>query len=218
MWAVGIGQVVESSLGYFINPLVSVVLGVVFLHERLRPTQWLPVGLAAAGVLYLTFSYGSLPWIGLVLAFTFGLYGLLKKLAPLPSLPGLTFETGLIFFPALVYLLVMELLGKGSFGHTSISISLLLTLSGIVTAIPLLFFATGARSVPLSTLGLLQYIAPTLQFLIGVLVFHEPFTLERFVGFAFIWTALIIFSVETYLHLRRENGAITLRDRSRYSR
>ena len=199
VWGVNSGHVVETSLGYFINPLVSVVLGVLFLRERLRPLQWVPVVLAAAGVLYLTLSFGKLPWIALGLAFSFGFYGLIKKLAPLGSLHGLTLETGSLFVVAVAYLLAAELRGTGSFGHVAPMTSLLIALSGIITAIPLLLFATGARRVPLSTLGLLQYIAPTVQFIIGVFLYHEPFTTGRLIGFSIIWLALIFFSVESFL-------------------
>lgn len=203
VWGVNAGYVVETSLGYFINPLVNVLLGVVFLRERLRPFQWLPVGLAAAGVIYLTLSYGSLPWIALALAFTFGLYGLMRKVAPLGSLHGLTLETMIIFVPALIYLLVEETRHAGAFGHSGPTNLVLLILVGIVTVIPLLLFAAGARSVPLSTMGLLQFIAPTFQFLSGVFLFGEPFTQARLVGFSLIWLALILFTAENLLNWRK---------------
>ncbi len=203
VWAIAQGFVIESSLGYFINPLVSVLLGVIFLKERLRPAQWIPVGLAVIGVSYLTITYGSLPWIALVLAFSFGFYGLVKKVAPLGSLFGLTLETGAIFIPALIVLLFAELNGAGEFGHGPLLTTVLLSLTGVVTAIPLLLFSTGARSVPLTTIGLLQYIAPTLQFLSGIILFHEPFDSSRLVGFGIIWLALIIFTVENLSERRK---------------
>jgi chloramphenicol-sensitive protein RarD len=203
VWAVAQGYVLESSLGYFINPLVSVVLGVVFLHEKLRPAQWIPVGLAAIGVLYLTISYGKLPWISLALALTFGFYGLVKKLSPLNSLHGLALETGTIFIPALLYLSVMEFTGAGVFGHSSGSISILLVLTGIVTAIPLILFAIGAQTVPLNTLGLLQYINPTMQFICGVFLFGEPFSHTQLIGFVITWAALIFFTVENFIHYKQ---------------
>ena len=203
VWGVGAGYVVETSLGYFINPLVSVVLGVVFLHEKLRPAQWVPVIMATAGVAYLAISHGSLPWLALVLAFTFGLYGLMKKIAPLGSLHGLTLETGTIFGAALAFLVFEQVIGAGSFVQAGLLSTLLLALVGVVTAIPLLLFATGAKSVPLSTLGLLQYISPTIQFLIGVFLFGEPFAPEQVVGFGIIWAALLIFSAESWLARRR---------------
>lgn len=203
VWGVNTGHVVETSLGYFINPLVSVALGVVFLRERLRPMQWVPIGLVAVGVLYLTVQHGTLPWIALALAFTFGIYGLLKKISPLGALYGLTLETAILFLPAVGYLFYVESQGNGSFGHTGWEPTLLLVLSGVVTSVPLLMFATAARSIPLSMVGLLQYIAPTCQFLLGVLVFGEPFTQVRLVGFGIIWIALLIFTLEGYLVRRR---------------
>ncbi len=203
VYAMTSGLIVEASLGYFINPLVNVVLGTVFLRERLRPTQWVPVGMAALGVLYLTFSVGALPWIALVLAFTFGLYGLVKKVAPLGSLYGLMLETILLFIPATGYLVYAELTGTGAFLHTGPTVAILLALLGVVTAIPLLLFASGARSVSMTTLGLLQYISPTLQFITGILLYGEPFTPERVLGFGIIWAALAIFSAEGYFARRR---------------
>jgi len=210
IWAVDAGFVIEASLGYFINPLVNVLLGVVLLREKLRSWQLLPVGLATVGVIYLTVNYGGLPWIALALAITFGLYGLMKKVAPLGSLYGLTLETGILFLPALGYLLFEEGQGLGAFGHLGWGITLLVSLSGVITAIPLLLFASGARSIPLTILGLLQYIAPTLQFLIGVFLFGEPLTSSRLVGFSIIWSALLIFSVESFLERRRviASGAV----------
>lgn len=202
VWAVNEGFVVEASLGYFINPLVSVLLGVIFLQERLRPLQWLPVILAAVGVTYLAVSMGQLPWIALVLAFSFGFYGLMKKIAPLNSLHGLTLETGAIFLPALGFLLFEQARGAGSFISDGTGTSLLLAATGIVTAVPLLFFSAGTRLVPLTTVGLLQYITPSSQFLLGVLLYKEPFTRERAIGFTIIWVALAIFTLENLLRRR----------------
>jgi chloramphenicol-sensitive protein RarD len=210
VWGVGSGFVVEASLGYFINPLVNVVLGVIFLHERLRTAQWVPVTLAAAGVVYLTVSLGSPPWLALLLAFTFGFYGLTKKLAPLGSLPGLTLETGTIFVPALAFLLFEQSSGSGAFIQAGLLPTILLALIGVVTAVPLLLFATAAKTVPLSTMGLLQFISPTLQFLIGVFLYGEPFTSSQVVGFAIIWAALILFTAESYLARRRAVLASTI--------
>lgn len=203
VFAVTSGHVIETSLGYFINPLVNVLLGMVFLRERLRLTQWLPVGLAALGVTYLTFSVGSPPWIALALAFTFGFYGLVKKVAPLGSLHSLLLETLLLLAPAAAYLIFEEVSGVGVFGHDGLALTVLLLLLGGVTAIPLLLFASGARQVPLSTLGLLQYIAPTLQFLTGIFLYNEPFTTDRLIGFGIIWFALMVFSAEGLLARRR---------------
>ncbi len=210
IWAVNAGFIVETSLGYFINPLVSVVLGVIFLKERLRPLQWVPVGLAAAGVLYLSFNYGRLPWIALVLAFSFGVYGLIKKLAPLGALHGLTVETGAVFIPALGYLIAAQIAGVGAYGHGSTGQTALLSLTGVVTAIPLLLFAIGARRIPLAMVGILQYIAPSMQFLIGVLLYKEPFTTARLAGFAVIWLALILFTLEGFWQRRRMAQAVVV--------
>jgi len=199
VWSVNAGHIVESSLGYFINPLLSVLLGVIILHERLRPVQWIPIGIAAVGVTYLTLAYGGLLWISFTLAFSFGFYGLVKKVAPLNSLFGLTFETGILFLPALAYLAFQEIQGTGKFLHVSIASNLFMAGAGIVTIIPLLMFASAARQIPLTMVGILQYITPTLQFLIGVLVYHETFDLQRWIGFGIVWVALVIFWVENYL-------------------
>ena len=203
IFGVNSGQVIETSLGYFINPLFSVALGVIFLREKLRPLQWLPIGIAAAGVIYLTIQYNTLPWIALALAFTFGLYGLLKKIAPLGALHGLSLETAILFLPALGYLLFVESQGTAAFGHVSWTVTLLLALVGVVTAIPLLLFAAAARAIPLYMIGILQFIAPTGQFLLGVLVFGEAFTPTRVIGFTIIWMAVLLYSVESFLVHRR---------------
>lgn len=199
VWGVNSGFIVETSLGYFINPLVSVLLGVVFLRERLRTMQWIPVGLATIGVIYLTLTYGRLPWIALSLAFSFGVYGLVKKLAPLGSLYGLTLETALVFPAALIYLIFVESAGTGAFFHQGALVDILLIATGIVTSIPLLMFASAARQIPLTMIGILQYVAPTLQFLIGVFLYREPFDQSRLIGFSLVWIALIVFWVENYL-------------------
>src|SRR5215208_4469804 len=199
VWGVNSGFIVETSLGYFINPLISVLLGVIFLRERLRPTQWIPVGLAAVGVIYLTVVYGRLPWIALSLAFSFGFYGFFKKLAPLGSLYGLTLETGIVFPIALLYLAFVALNGTGAFFRDGAQIDLLLIGAGIVTTIPLLMFASAARQIPLTVVGLLQYIAPTMQFMIGVFLYKEPFDRAHLIGFGIVWIALIIFWVENFI-------------------
>lgn len=199
VWGVNAGFIVETSLGYFINPLFSVLLGVVFLRERLRPVQWIPIGLAAAGVIYLALTYGRPPWIALSLAFTFGLYGLVKKLSPLGSLYGLTLETAIVFPIALVYLAFVEFTGTGSFLHEGAPTDILLIGTGIVTSVPLLMFASAARQIPLTMIGVLQYIAPTLQFLIGIFLYREPFDQSRLIGFSLVWLALLIFWLENYL-------------------
>ena len=199
VWGVNAGFIVETSLGYFINPLLSVLLGVLFLRERLRPLQWVPVGLAAVGVGYLTFVYGRLPWIALSLAFTFGFYGFVKKLSPLGSLYGLTLETGIVFPLAVIYLFLIGAGDTGAFLHDGTLVDVLLIGGGIVTTIPLLMFASAAKQIPLTIVGLLQYIAPTLQFLIGVFLYKEPFDHAHLIGFSIVWVALIIFALESYL-------------------
>jgi chloramphenicol-sensitive protein RarD len=211
VWGVNAGYVVEASLGYFINPLVSVVLGVLFFRERLRLLQWVAILLAGLGVAYLTFRYGSLPWIGLILAFSFGTYGLIKKRAPLAALEGLTLELCLLFIPATLYLLRLESIGSGTFGHAAFS-SVLLAFGGIITATPLLMFAGAARRIPLSMVGILQYIAPTLQFSIGVWVYGEEFSRTRLTGFCFIWAALVIYSVEGLMARRRKNLPVLVKE------
>jgi chloramphenicol-sensitive protein RarD len=203
VWAVNAGFIVETSLGYFINPLVSVLLGVIILHERLRRGQWVAVGLATAGVLYLTALYGAPPWIALILATSFGLYGLVKKMAPLGALHGLTLETGLLVVPMLLYLIFAEANGQGAFLHSEGVSTLLIVGTGIVTVVPLLMFASAVRLIPLSLIGILQYIAPTLQFLIGVLIFKEPFSSAQLVGFGLVWAAVILFTTENFWTRRR---------------
>ena len=202
VWGVNAGFIIETSLGYFINPLITVLLGVLFLGERLRLTQWVAVALAAAGVLFLTMTYGRPPWIALSLAVSFGIYGLVKKLAPLGSLYGLTLETALVFPIALLYLLFVQSAGTGAFLHHGLLTDILLIGTGAVTSIPLLMFASAARQIPLTMIGVLQYIAPTLQFLIGVFLYHEPFDQSRLIGFSLVWLALILFWIENYLASR----------------
>ncbi len=199
VWAVNAGYVVETSLGYFINPLISVLLGVVFLREQLRGWQWVALTVALAGVLYLAAIHGSVPWIALFLAFSFGLYGLLKKFTALTALEGLSLETALLFLPAFGYLTFLEWQGVGSLGHVDVTTTLLLIFTGVATGFPLLLFAAAVRQIPLSMLGFLQYMAPTLQFLLGVFVYHEPFNQNQLIGFGLIWAALVVYSVEGFL-------------------
>ena len=203
VWAVGAGFIVETSLGYFINPLLAVLLGVFFLREKLRPLQWVPIGLATVGVLYLTFAYGSLPWVALTLAVSFALYGLVKKTAPLGALHGLTLETGILFLPALGFLLYSEFSGTGAFMHTSVLLDVMLVGAGLVTVVPLIMFASAVQVIPLTLVGVLQYVNPTMQFLLGVLVFKEPFDHRRLIGFSVVWLALILFGLEGFLMQRR---------------
>lgn len=196
IWAVNAGHVVETSLGYFINPLISVLLGVTFLRERLRPGQWLALGGALVAVLVLSVDYGRPPWIALGLAPSFALYGLVKKRAAVGAVESLSFETGVLLLPALLYLLTLELRGEGSFGYVPLGRELLLVGAGVMTALPLVCFGAAANRVPLSTLGVLQYFAPTLQFLCGVLVFHEQMSALRWAGFGLIWVSLAGFAAE----------------------
>lgn len=196
IWAVNNGRVVDSSLGYFINPLVNVLLGFLVLRERLRPGQWAAVALAAAGVAWLTWQAGQLPWIALVLAGTFASYGLLRKTASLGALEGLSLETLLLFPLALGYLTWLTLDGHNAFLAAPAPTQWLLVAAGPITAIPLLLFAYGARRIPFSTLGLLQYIGPTLQLLLGVWLYHEPFSGARLAGFVLIWAALAVYWLE----------------------
>jgi chloramphenicol-sensitive protein RarD len=200
IWAVNSGHVIESSLGYFINPLVNITFGYVLLKERLRPAQWGAIALAAIGVAWLTWQAGTLPWIALLLACTFGIYGLLRKTAALGALEGLSFETMVLFPLALVYVAWLTVHGENAFLNTSSDTTrLLLVAAGPITAIPLLLFASGARKIPLSVLGLLQYLSPTLQFFLGVWIFHEHFDSTKLVGFVLIWSALALFAAEGLL-------------------
>lgn len=196
IWAVNNGRIIDASLGYFITPLVNVLLGFLLLRERLRPGQWAAVALAAAGVAWLTWQGGHLPWIGLLLAATFGTYGLLRKTAALGPLEGLSLETLLLFPLALAYLIVLTWNGHNTFLAAPASSRWLLIAAGPITAIPLLLFAAGARRIPLSVLGLLQYIGPSLQLLLGVWLYHEPFGGDRLIGFVVIWSALAVYSLE----------------------
>ncbi|MDN4053803.1 EamA family transporter RarD [Massilia sp. YIM B02763] len=200
IWAVNNGHVIEGSLGYFINPLVNIMFGYVLLKERLRRAQWLAIGVAALGVAWLTWQAGTVPWIALALAASFGGYGLLRKTAALGALEGLSFETMVLFPLAAGYVAWLTIHGDNAFINTpSDTTRLLLIAAGPITAIPLLLFASGARRIPLSVLGLLQYLSPTLQFLLGVWLFQEPFSAERLVGFALIWIALALFALEGLL-------------------
>lgn len=190
IWSVNAGHVVEASLGYFINPLVTIAIGVLLLKERLRRWQWVAVGTGAAAVVVLTIGYGRPPWISLCLAFSFALYGLLKKKVGLGGLESLSAETAVLFLPALGYLLWLGARGESTFGSEGVGHMALLAATGLVTAVPLVCFGAAAIRVPLSTLGLLQYMAPMFQFLLGVLYFKEAMPLERWLGFALVWAAL----------------------------
>ncbi|WP_214327319.1 EamA family transporter RarD [Nonomuraea sediminis] len=206
IYAVNSNHVVESALGYFINPLVSVLFGVLLLRERLRPLQWVAVGFGLLAVLVLTIDYGRLPWIALVLAVSFGLYGLVKKKANVGAAESLTVETLVLLAPALAYLVYLEQAGQSTFGHEGAGHALLLAGAGVVTAVPLLCFTASAIRIPLSTIGLLQYIAPVLQFLCGVLIAKETMPTSRWLGFSIVWLALAVF---TYDSIRTAHAART---------
>ena len=196
VWGVGHGRVVETSLGYFINPLVNVALGVLFLRERLNRPQWSAVALAALGVAYLTWQAGAVPLIALTLALSFGSYGLLRKTMAVDAMTGLGAETLLLAPFGLAYMVWSELGPAGGFTHATPWVALLLVLSGLVTAVPLWLFSYGARLVPYSTVGLIQYLGPSLQLALGIFVFGEPFPQARAVGFALIWAALALYAVD----------------------
>lgn len=209
IWAVNDGHVVESALGYFINPLLNVMLGVIVLKERLNRVQWTAVAIAALGVLWLTFNYGRFPWIALALAASFGTYGLVRKLLDAAPVRGLGVESLYLLLPALLFLIWAEHSGQGHvFVHGATpawdaGVIGLLVFGGVLTALPLIGFAAAVQRIPFSLVGLLQYISPTLQLLIGVLVLHEPFDRNRAIGFAFIWVALALYAAEGLLRARR---------------
>ena len=204
IWAVNNGHVVDASLGYFINPLVNVLLGMLVLKEKLRRWQWIAIGVAATGVAWLTWQGGQVPYIALVLALSFGAYGLLRKTAALAALEGLSFETLILFPLAVAYLGWLVYNGQSVFLNAeSDSTRWLLAAAGPTTAIPLLLFAAGARRIPMSVLGMLQYMSPSLQMLLGVWVFNEAFSSTKLVGFLFIWSALAIYMLEGWLTNRK---------------
>ncbi|MFC9583877.1 EamA family transporter RarD [Streptomyces yangpuensis] len=208
IWSVNNGHVVESSLGYFINPLVSIAMGVLVLGERLRRAQWVAVGLSFLAVLVLAVGYGRPPWISLVLACSFATYGLIKKKLNMGGLESLAAETAMLFLPALGYLLWLGAQGRSSFASQGVGHALLLAATGLVTAIPLVFFGAAAIRVPLSTLGLLQYMAPVFQFGLGVLYFHEAMPPERWAGFSLVWAALAILTWDALRTARRSRARL----------
>ncbi|MET7640251.1 EamA family transporter RarD [Streptomyces sp. NPDC005438] len=207
IWSVTVGRVLEASLGYFINPLVSIAFGVLLLRERLRPTQWVAVGMGVSAVVVMAVAYGRLPWVSLVLAFSFATYGLVKKRIRLDGVEGFTAETAVLFLPAAGYLVFLASRGESTFlaegpGHT-----LLLAVSGLATAIPLVLFGAAAVRLPLSTVGLLQYLAPASMFVLGVLAFHEEMPAERLAGFALVWLALAVLTTDALRQARRSRVA-----------
>nr|WP_301646945.1 EamA family transporter RarD [Streptomyces arenae] len=208
IWAVNAGHVVEASLGYFINPLVTIAMGVLLLKERLRPAQWAAVGIGFAAVVVLTVGYGQPPWISLTLAFSFATYGLVKKKVNLGGVESLAAETAIQFLPALGYLLWLAGHGDSSFLDDGAGHAALLASTGIVTAVPLVCFGAAAIRVPLSTLGLLQYLAPVFQFLLGIVYFHEAMPVERWAGFALVWLALSLLTWDALRTARRAARAL----------
>lgn len=200
IWAVNNDHIVDASLGYFVNPLMNVLLAWLLLKERLRPVQWLAVAIATAGVIWLAWQAGHPPWIALSLAITFAFYGLLRKTAMLGPLEGLSLETLVLFPIALVWLGVLAGHGVSSFGAASLSSKLLVMAAGPITATPLLLFAAGARRIPFSTLGLLQYMSPTIQLVLGIWLYREPFGGARLAGFVMIWSALALYTFESLFH------------------
>lgn len=210
IWATNHGHVVESALGYYINPLIIIGFGVLLLKEKMRPMQWLAVGIATAGVLVLTIDYGRLPWIALALALSWGTYGLVKKRLNLGALEGLAIETAFAFIPYFGYIAFIESNGEGYFGH-SWKLSILLASAGAITAIPLLLFNGSTTRLPYSIIGLLQYITPTLQFSIGVWVYHEQMPAARWLGFFFIWAALITLATDLWKSSGAVDNSVTQR-------
>lgn len=204
IYGVSSGQVVETSLGYFVNPIVTVLLGVLVLGERLRPAQWTALGAAFVAVVVLTVENGSPPWIALVLAFSFGFYGLLKKTAGTGAIEGLAVETAVLLPVAAAYIAVLGVTGTGTFGSEGAGHAGLLALSGLVTAVPLLLFGAAASRVPLTTLGVLQYLAPTMQFLLGVTLLDEPLPLVKLLGFVLVWLGVVLFTADLVRHHRRQ--------------
>jgi chloramphenicol-sensitive protein RarD len=195
IWSVNSNHIVEASLGYYMNPLIVVFFGVVFLKEKLTVWQGTALGLAAVGVIILTVQYGKVPWISIVLAASFALYGLLKKLTNVGSMISLAIETAIVSPFALIYIAQSQLNGVGALGNVSASQTILLICSGAITAIPLLLFGEGAKRIPLATLGFTQYISPTISLILGIFLFHESFTTVHLISFGFIWLSLIIYSI-----------------------
>jgi chloramphenicol-sensitive protein RarD len=194
--AVSAGRLLDASLGYFINPLVSVGFGTLLLHERLRKLQWLAIGLALTGVAIQSWRIGHVPWISLVLAASFGSYGLVRKLARVDSLAGSLVETALVSPLAAIFLVALAARGGGGLGHSSLGMQLLLVSTGVVTAVPLVLFTSAARRLPLSTIGFLQYLTPSGQFILAIALYHEPFARDQWLAFGLIWLGLIVFTID----------------------
>nr|WP_207782807.1 EamA family transporter RarD [Phytoactinopolyspora limicola] len=210
IWAVSQGRVIETSLGYFINPLVTVLVAVIVLRERLRRVQWLAVGIAGIAVVVLTVNYGQLPWIGLTLALTFSFYSLIKKKIQVPAVGSVALETAAVFPFALGLLIFWQFNGDAALGRFNLGTDLLLIGTGVVTALPLLLFAGAARRASLTTLGLMQYLGPSIAFVLGITVFNEEVPAVRFVGFGLVWTALAILTTDALHHRRQRHGSLEL--------
>ncbi len=208
IYGVNSGHVVETSMGYFINPLVTVALGVLVLGERLRPVQWTAVGLGAVAVLVLTLDYGRLPWIALLLALSFGTYGLVKKTVGMDPVQSLAVETSALFLPAAVFLVVLQASGRNTFATEGPGHAVLLAGTGIVTAVPLLAFGGAANRVPLTWLGIMQYLTPAMQFLLGILVFHEAMPASRWLGFGLVWVGLAVITIDSVWFARRRSADV----------
>ncbi|WP_028775739.1 EamA family transporter RarD [Shimazuella kribbensis] len=211
IWSINNNHVIESSLGYYINPLINIAIGTIIFRDRLDKWQWIAIFLAITGVVIQTVEFGKIPWIALSLAFTFAIYGLLKKLLKVDALVAITLETMMVFPIALGYLLFVEISGTGIIGNTSISVIFLVICSGVITFLPLLWFGQAARRIPLSTLGFLQYIEPTINLLLGIFFFHENFSRTDLVSFGFIWLALAIYII-TQINIRNNIKKINLVD------
>ncbi|EQC25727.1 hypothetical protein SDRG_16389 [Saprolegnia diclina VS20] len=203
VFATNSNRIIELSLGYFINPMVNAVLGRVFLKESLSKWQWIALGIALVGVLIPTIAYGKFPYLAITLATTSGLYNLAKKMAPLDSFHGLTLETSLMLVPAAIYLVCVDAQGSGAFGHVDTKTNLLLVGTGMITILPLILFAKAAPAIPMTLMGILQYVCPTIQFFIGIFLYDEPFTTTKLVGFIVIWIALVVFTTDSVLTYRR---------------
>lgn len=207
IWAVNHNYIVQTSLGYYINPILSVFLGLIILREKLSPLLWVSFGMIFLGVLLMVFKAGVLPWIGLILAFSFALYGLLKKLNPLPAISSLTLETLISAVPSIVYIIFIGSTGQSSFFQAFSSIQLFLIGGGAVTALPLILFSMGAKRLPLYMIGFFQYIGPSIALVLGVFLYHEEFTLGHLMSFALVWLGLAVFSLNVYRQLNQHKKA-----------
>lgn len=208
IWAVNHDHVIDTSLGYYINPIITVVFGMIIFKEKLSKAQFTAVIIAFIGVFVMTFNYGKVPWIALILAFSFAIYGALKKQIVLDSTRGLAIETSLIAPVAIIYYIYLKSQNQMALFHIDTKTDILLILGGIVTAVPLIFFAKGARALPQYVIGFIQYLSPTIVLFLGILLYHEPFTSGDLLAFSFIWTAIILFSLSTIIDVRRKHKVV----------